>query len=122
MALVQPVFAAPAANVPDSAPDEATATACARAGGKQVEVSSETTETSKTVANPDGSWTLTEYVHPVRVKQGSGWAPIDPTLVRRPDGSIGPKAVTVDVSLNPGGTGSAAKPIVQAGEDGTAAV
>ncbi|MGW4489756.1 hypothetical protein ACWEOE_38720 [Amycolatopsis sp. NPDC004368] len=120
VALVQPVLAAPAANVPDSAPDEATATAYARAGDKQVEVSSETTETSKTVANPDGSWTLTEYTNPVRVKQGTTWTPIDTTLERRPDGSIGPKAVAVDVSINPGGAGSATKPIVQAGEDGTA--
>ncbi|WP_255637910.1 LamG-like jellyroll fold domain-containing protein [Amycolatopsis sp. DSM 110486] len=120
VALVQPVLAAPSANVPDSAPDEATATAYARAGDKQVEVTSETTETSKTVANPDGSWTLTEYTNPVRVKQGTAWAPIDTTLERRPDGSIAPKAVAVDVSINPGGAGSATKPIVQAGEDGTA--
>jgi hypothetical protein len=120
VSLVQPVFAAPAANVPDSAPDEAAATAYARAGDKPVEVSSETTETSRTVANPDGSWTATEYVHPVRVKQGTGWVPIDTTLVRRPDGSIGPKAVTVDVSINPGGSGSAAKPVVRAGEADTA--
>ena len=119
VSLVQPVLAAPAANVPDSAPDEAAATAYARAGDKPVEVSSETTETSRTVANPDGSWTATQYVHPVRVKQGAGWVPIDTTLVRRPDGSIGPKAVTVDVSINPGGSGSAAKPVVEAGEADT---
>lgn len=119
VAVVQPVLAAPAVSVPDSAPDEVSAVAYARAGDKQVEVSSETTETSRTVANPDGSWTLTEYVHPVRVKQGDSWAPIDTTLVRRPDGTVGPKAVTIDVALNPGGAGSAAKPIVQAGQEGT---
>ncbi|QRP47923.1 hypothetical protein [Amycolatopsis sp. FDAARGOS 1241] len=96
---MQPVLAAPAASIPDSAPDEATAAAYARAGDKQVEVASETTETSKTLANQDGSWALTEYVHPVRVKQGTTWTPIDTTLERRPDGSIGPKAVAVDVSL-----------------------
>ncbi len=104
--------------MPDSAPDEVTAAAYAREGGKQVEVASETTETSQTLANPDGSWTMTQYVHPVRVKQGATWAPVDTTLVRRADGSVGPKAIAVDVKLNPGGTGSAAAPIVQAGQDG----
>ncbi|MFF1609654.1 LamG-like jellyroll fold domain-containing protein [Amycolatopsis sp. NPDC058278] len=81
-------------------------------------MASETTETSQVMANPDGSWTMTQYVHPVRVKQAGAWAPVDTTLVRRADGSVGPKAVTIDVRLNPGGTGSAAVPIVQAGQDG----
>ncbi|WIX85509.1 LamG-like jellyroll fold domain-containing protein [Amycolatopsis sp. DG1A-15b] len=104
--------------VPGSAPDEVTAAAYARAGGKPVEVASETTETSQTMANPDGSWTMTQYVHPVRVKQAGAWTPVDATLVRRADGTVGPKAVTIDVKLNPGGTGSAGVPIVQAGQDG----
>ncbi|MEU0529105.1 LamG-like jellyroll fold domain-containing protein [Amycolatopsis tolypomycina] len=104
--------------VPDSAPDEATAAAYAREGDKPVEVTSETTETSQVMANPDGSWTMTQYVHPVRVKQAGAWAPVDTTLVRRADGSIGPKAVTIDVKLNPGGAGSAAAPIVREGRDG----
>ncbi|ADJ47281.1 LamG domain-containing protein [Amycolatopsis mediterranei S699] len=104
--------------VPGSAPDEVTATAYAREGGKPVEVTSETTETSQVMANPDGSWTMTQYVHPVRVKQAGAWAPVDTTLVRRADGSVGPKAVTIDVKLNRGGTGSAGAPIVQAGQDG----
>ncbi len=112
---VAPAQAAP--SVPDSAPDEVTAAAYAREGGKQVEVTSETTETSQTLANPDGSWTMTQYVHPVRVQQAGEWTPVDTTLVRRADGSIGPKAVTVEVTLNPGGAGSATKPIVQQGQD-----
>ncbi|GHG18740.1 hypothetical protein GCM10017567_41500 [Amycolatopsis bullii] len=104
-------------TVPDAAPDEVTAAAYARQGNKPVEVTSETTETSLTTANPDGSWTMTQYVHPVRVKQAGTWTPIDTTLVRRDDGTVGPKAITIDVKLNPGGAGSAAKPIVQAGQD-----
>ncbi|MGW3994809.1 LamG-like jellyroll fold domain-containing protein [Amycolatopsis sp. NPDC004772] len=103
--------------VPGSAPDEVTAAAYAREGNKPVEVSSETTETSQTMANPDGSWRMTQYVHPVRVKQAGTWTPVDTTLVRRADGTIAPKAVTIDVKLNPGGTGSAAVPIAQAGQD-----
>lgn len=117
MVTVTPVHAETPVVVPNVAPDEVTAASYAREGDKQVEVSSETTETSQTLANPDGSWTMTQYVHPVRVKQGATWAPVDTTLVHRADGSVGPKAITVDVKLNPGGAGSASQPIVQAGQD-----
>ncbi|MFB9932206.1 LamG-like jellyroll fold domain-containing protein [Amycolatopsis halotolerans] len=104
-----------AAAVPDTAADEVTAAAYAREGDKQVEVASETTETTQVLANPDGSWTMTQYVHPVRVKQGAAWVAVDSTLVQRSDGTIGPKAAAIDLALNPGGTGSAATPIVKAG-------
>lgn len=117
MVTVTPAHAETPVVVPNVAPDEVTAASYAREGDKQVEVASETTETSQTLANPDGSWTMTQYVHPVRVKQGATWAPVDTTLVRRADGSVGPKAITVDVKLNPGGAGSASQPIVQAGQD-----
>lgn len=116
--VVSAPVAAAAVSVPDQAEDEATATALARQAGKQILVTSRTTETAETVANPDGSWTLTEYTHPVRVMRGPEWMPIDTTLVRNTDGSLGPKAAALDVSLNVGGPGSAAKPIVQAGEAG----
>ena len=106
-----------AAAVPDAAADEVTAAAYAREGGKQVEVASETTETTQVLANPDGSWTMTQYVHPVRVKQGTAWVPVDSTLVQRSDGTIGPKAAAIDLALNPGGAGSSATPIVKAGAD-----
>lgn len=116
---VAPAYAdTPPVVVPDSAPDEVTAAVYAREGNKPVEVTSETTETSQTTANPDGSWTMTQYVHPVRVKQAGAWTPVDTALAHQADGSIGPKAVAVDVKLNPGGAGSAATPIVQAGQDG----
>jgi hypothetical protein len=117
VALPPPASATPVAAIPDEAHDEATAAAFARQGDKQVVVTSKTTETSETAANPDGSWTLTQYAHPVRVKQGADWTPIDTTLVRKPDGSIGPKAVTIDVTVNPGGAGSASTPIVLAGQE-----
>ena len=115
--LAAPVVSA-AVSVPDQAPDEATASVWAREAGKPVVVSSMTSETSETVANPDGSWTLTEYTHPVRVKHGPEWTPIDTTLVRNADGSVMPKAAVLDLALNAGGAGSMAKPIVQAGEAG----
>ncbi|WP_370943433.1 LamG-like jellyroll fold domain-containing protein [Amycolatopsis sp. cg5] len=105
-------------TVPDAAADQVTAAKWARQGNKKVLLTSKTTETSQTFANPDGSWTKTQYVHPVRVKQGADWTPVDPTLVKRPDGSVGPKATKVDLTLNPGGRGSAATPIVKAGDKG----
>ena len=120
VAVIHDGSAAVATTVPDAAADEVAAAAYARAGGKQVEVASETSETTQVLANPDGSWTMTQYLHPVRVKQGTAWAPLDSTLVRRADGTIGPKAAVVDLALNPGGTGSAGIPIVQAGTQGKA--
>jgi hypothetical protein len=118
--LMAPVAAAAApsspAAVPDVAGDEASAMSYAREGDKQVLLEPKTTETAQTFANPDGSWTLTEYTHPVRVQQAGAWTPVDTTLVKRPDGSIGPKAAPMEVALSPGGAGSAGTPIVKAGQ------
>src|SRR4051794_11747834 len=94
--------AAPAA-VPDQATDAASAMRFAHDGHKKVSVSSLTSETSETTANPDGTWTLRTYAHPVRVKQSGTWQALDTTLVRRADGGIGPKAALVDLTLSPGG-------------------
>lgn len=113
--------AAPAAtsvSVPDVAADAATAAKDAKAGHKRVLDSATQNETTQTFANPDGSWTTIEYAQPVRVRQGGTWTPVDTTLVKRPDGSIAPKAADVSLALNPGGRGSAARPIVAAGAKG----
>lgn len=61
-------------------------------------MASATSETSQTAAHPDGAWTSTKFVHPVRVRQGSAWTDIDTPLVRRSDFSIGSKATTVALS------------------------
>lgn len=69
LALSAPVaVAAPAApaNVPDVAPNAVTASAWARLAHKPVVDGSRTTPTAQTTANPDGSWTLSEYAHPLR--------------------------------------------------------
>ncbi|MFD1044704.1 hypothetical protein ACFQ1S_03400 [Kibdelosporangium lantanae] len=69
---------------------------------------SELNETSDTVANPDGTFTMTRALRPVRVKQGQGWSPPDSTLQAKGD-ALAPKAVTADVSLSaPVVTGSLA--------------
>ncbi|MGW4806926.1 hypothetical protein, partial [Kitasatospora sp. NPDC004272] len=49
----------------------------ARRSGKPMTVDALTTETSLTVANPDGTLTRTENVRPVRVKKGGDWAAVD---------------------------------------------
>ena len=77
----------------------------AKDSGSPVTVDADTTETTQTVANPDGTFTLTSNATPVRVQQAGGWVPIDTTLVPRPDGSYAPKAATDDVTFSGGGDG-----------------
>ncbi|MFE6307612.1 LamG-like jellyroll fold domain-containing protein [Nocardiopsis sp. NPDC057823] len=57
------------------------------------------------VANPDGTFTATEYVQPVRVHQGGDWVDTDPTLGERSDGRLSPEASTIGLSLSNGGDG-----------------
>ncbi|MEU6229566.1 FG-GAP-like repeat-containing protein [Streptomyces sp. NPDC047042] len=53
----------------------------ARRTGKKTEVASLTDEFSQTFANPDGSFTYTASVAPVRAKNAQGkWAPVDTSL------------------------------------------
>ncbi|WP_345035773.1 LamG domain-containing protein [Streptomyces sannanensis] len=59
------------------------------------------------MANPDGTYTLTQSTTPqrARVEDGS-WRSVDVTLERRADGSIGPKAAVVDLAFSDGGSGT----------------
>lgn len=85
--------------------------------GSQVEVVGERTERETVFANPDGrTFTLRKSIVPVRVqKSDGGWTAPDATLVKRADGSVGPKAATVDLSFSGGGSG---KDLVTIAEDG----
>ncbi|WP_329220624.1 LamG domain-containing protein [Streptomyces sp. NBC_01485] len=75
--------------------------------GEPVEVTADRTEYSTTTANPDGTYTLTQSAVPQRVKDDDGsWDAVDTTLVRRADGSVGPKSAVVDLSFSAGGDGS----------------
>ncbi|WP_436495335.1 LamG-like jellyroll fold domain-containing protein [Actinokineospora sp. HUAS TT18] len=98
--------AAPTPVVADEAQTEAAASAAARTGKKSVRVLDKTDEITEVRANQDGSFTWTQHVRPVRVKQAGKWVTADTTLVRRADGSIGPKAAVVDLALSGGGKGS----------------
>ena len=65
-----------------------------------------TSETQLVMANPSGSFTLTENSRPVRVRRGSGWVPVDLTLVRGSDGSVSAAAAPTLVVFSGGGAGS----------------
>ncbi|MFI6388391.1 RHS repeat-associated core domain-containing protein [Nonomuraea sp. NPDC050540] len=83
-------------------PDRVSAALSARLQGTRVLVSGETTETSLTYANPDGTLTLEASSGPVRVKEGDSWAPIDTTLVEA-GGVLRPKAALGGVEFSAGG-------------------
>ncbi|WP_229911391.1 laminin G domain-containing protein [Streptomyces aurantiogriseus] len=89
----------------------------AAASGERVEVVGERTERETVFANPDGNtFTLRKSIVPVRVeKPGGGWTAPDATLVKRADGSVGPKAAAVGLSFSGGGDGT---DLVTIAEDG----
>ncbi|MBT2445333.1 laminin G domain-containing protein [Streptomyces sp. ISL-36] len=88
----------------------------AAASGDRVEVVGERTERETVFANPDGATlTLEKSITPVRVDTGSGWTLPDATLVRREDGSVGPRAAVVDLSFSGGGSGEGLVTISQDG-------
>ncbi|WP_459755816.1 LamG-like jellyroll fold domain-containing protein [Streptomyces sennicomposti] len=81
------------------------ALAQAQQSGQRVEVTGERTERSTVYANPDGStFTLEQSAVPVRAqKPGGGWQAPDATLVKLADGSVAPRAATVDMAFSGGG-------------------
>ncbi|MBG0831621.1 hypothetical protein HS041_28220 [Planomonospora sp. ID67723] len=98
---------APAPKTPAVAPvterpDRVSAALSARLQGSRVLVSGETSESSLTYANPDGTVTVEATSGPVRVRQGEAWAPIDTTLVEA-DGVLKPKAAATQVEFSAGG-------------------
>ncbi|PBC69766.1 hypothetical protein BX265_7119 [Streptomyces sp. TLI_235] len=72
----------------------------AKAAGKPVTVDELTTETSLTVAQPDGKLTLTTNVLPARVKKNGTWAAVDAKLSKNKDGSLSPATTPSGVSLS----------------------
>lgn len=87
-------------------PDRVSAALTARSQGSRVLITDETTETTLTFANPDGTTTLEASSGPVRTKLGERWVPIDTTLVSQ-DGVLKPKAGLADVTFSAGGDGKA---------------
>ncbi|MGW7189056.1 LamG-like jellyroll fold domain-containing protein, partial [Streptomyces sp. NPDC054838] len=81
----------------------------AAAKREAVPVDSLTTQTSDTVANPDGSFTSTTHLKPVRIRKGGSWTPVDATLRKNADGTWSPAASPHGVTLSGGGTGPAVR-------------
>jgi hypothetical protein len=95
---------AAAGTGPDGGLSVDEAVAQARRTGKAVAIPASTTANSTMTANTDGTLTYSASASPQRKKVDGQWTSLDATLVRRPDGSIGPNATTLDVTL--GGRGS----------------
>ncbi|WP_414930677.1 LamG domain-containing protein [Streptomyces sp. SHP 1-2] len=89
----------------------------ARESGQRVEVTGERTERSTVFANPDGeTFTLEESAVPVRARTPEGgWQAPDATLVRRADGTVGPKGAAVRMVFSGGGAGA---PLARIGNEG----
>ncbi|MGW2145102.1 DNRLRE domain-containing protein [Nonomuraea bangladeshensis] len=83
-------------------PDRVSAAKSARRQGNRVLVTDETTETSLTYVNPDGTITQELSAQPARVKQGDTWTPVDTTLTVA-GGMLRPRAALADVSFSNGG-------------------
>ncbi|MBV2156475.1 ricin-type beta-trefoil lectin domain protein [Kitasatospora sp. SUK 42] len=81
------------------------AAARAKTTGQPVVVDALTTERSQAVVKPDGRLSVTESAREVRTKKGGGWADLDPTLHRNPDGTLGPAVSSTGLALSGGGTG-----------------
>ncbi|MEH0579108.1 MULTISPECIES: LamG-like jellyroll fold domain-containing protein [Streptomyces] len=97
--------AAPEASSSPLPLDEARASAKAQATGKAVAVQAATTPTESETANPDGTFTLTQSIAPVRKYASGAWKPLNATLVRRSDGTVVPSLATADLTLSGGGDG-----------------
>ncbi|MFI9331279.1 LamG-like jellyroll fold domain-containing protein [Kitasatospora sp. NPDC052868] len=82
-----------------------TARSAAATSGKAVAVDALTTETSQTVANPDGTFSVTTHVQPARVRRNGVWTAIDASLAANPDGTLSPKATAAALTLSGGGGG-----------------
>lgn len=100
--------APPARPVAEAATSEV-ALAVARRQGSDVVAADLTTETRLVRAHPDGTMSADVANRPVRTARGGRWRDIDPTLVRRPDGTVAPTATIVDVAFSGGGP---AKPLM----------
>jgi hypothetical protein len=79
----------------------AQAAARARATGRRVVVSSLTTPTMRTTANPNGTFILTQTLVPTRTREHGRWVPLDAKL-ERAAGRLSPAASSSPLSLSDG--------------------
>ncbi|RZU76707.1 hypothetical protein EV384_5381 [Micromonospora kangleipakensis] len=88
----KPVSGAASAVAASQAAEEASAAALAYRTRRPVLVAGRTTESSRTWAQPDGTFKSEVSLAPERVKEDSGaWREIDLNLERKPGGSVAPR-------------------------------
>ncbi|WBP84601.1 LamG domain-containing protein [Kitasatospora cathayae] len=91
-------------DIPEA--DEAgRAIAKAKATHQDVPIDSLTTESSETVATPEGHLRLTSHPEQQRVKRSGTWTTLDAGLAANPDGTFSPKASVAPLVLSKGGDG-----------------
>lgn len=83
--------------------DDRAALTLAAETGEPVEITAATTETTRHLANPDGSFTMEQNALPVRVRDEDGWTPVDTDLVAGADGALRPRATVADIVFSGGG-------------------
>ena len=86
-----------------AAATDADASALARRFDHDVVVSSRTTATEITTAQPDGSMRYVASTEPQRVERNGSWIAVDTTMSRTADGSVEPAVATVPVRFSGGG-------------------
>ena len=109
--LADPAFTADApslgelADSSDDLPDSELDVALAEAArtGRPVELASETTETTISYAQPDGTVQVESAAGPVRTKVAGEWVAVD-TALRATGGGVQPAAVTGEITFSGGGT------------------
>lgn len=89
------------------APDQASAKLAAFRQGTRVEVLDQRTPTRAVFANPAGGMTAELTAVPTRVRRGDSWVPVDVTMQRRADGTVGPEAAVGELTLSGGGPAGA---------------
>ncbi|MEO6473389.1 MAG: DNRLRE domain-containing protein, partial [Aeromicrobium sp.] len=90
-------------------PDTVSAALTARLSKEPVEDLSARTESSSTIANPDGTFTQRQYASPIRLKDEAGdWQKVDYDLEKQDDGSYAPAVAPADVTVSGGGDSEAA--------------
>ncbi|OEJ96308.1 LamG domain-containing protein [Streptomyces thermolilacinus] len=108
---------AAAQAAPGPAATEEAAKDAARKSGKRVEVLGLRGERRDVFAEPDGTFTAREYTEPVRTVRDGAWVGVDTTLVRHADGTVGPKASTVDLAFSSGEAGRPFATLRRAGRE-----
>jgi hypothetical protein len=77
----------------------------AKRTGKPVVVTGATTPDSTLTAEPNGTFSTTSTVAPVRAKIKGIWRSLDPDLTRNANGTLSPEVSSEPLSLSGGGTG-----------------